>query len=74
MSFFIVNKSEVIQRTVVKWNKQDLKPWEIVEVKKEEWLYVTKAYWDIFWVSEEATKKVIKKEVKKEKKSFFKKD
>jgi len=71
---FIVNKSEVIQRTVVKWNKQDLKPGEIVEVKKEEWLYVTKAYWDIFWVSEEATKKVIKKEVKREKKSFFKKD
>jgi len=51
---FIINKSESIQRTLVNGVKQDVKPWEIVEVTKEEWSYVTKAYSEIFWISEEA--------------------
>jgi len=67
---FIVNKSEATQRTAVFWNKKDLKPGEIVEVSKAEWLYVTKAYWNIFGVSVEAKKR---KEVKKDKKVFSKK-
>jgi len=66
---FIVNKTDSIQRTMVKWNKQDVKPWEIVEVKEDEAIYITKAYWEIFWLSAEAKKR----EVKKEKKVFSKK-
>ena len=53
---FIVNKTDKIQRTMVQWSKQDIKPGEIAEVKEWEGLYITKAYWDIFWVSEEAKK------------------
>jgi hypothetical protein len=45
---FIINKSESIQRTRVKWEKTDIKPGEIVEVLENEWLYVTKSYSDIF--------------------------
>jgi len=58
---FIVNKSKDIQRTVVKGNKQDVKPWEIVDVLESEAEYVTKAYWNIFGLSKEAQNKVIKK-------------
>jgi len=72
---FIINKSEEVQRTKINWNKQDVKPWEIVEVTKEEWLYVTKAYGEIFWVSEEAKKRKQSSEKKTEapKKNRFRK-
>jgi len=73
MSFYIINKSDSVQRTSVKGNKQDIKPGEIVEVSETESIYITKAYWDIFWISEEANKRVAKKETKdKIKKKIFK--
>ena len=62
---YIINKSEAIQRTVVLWKKQDIKPGEIVEVKENEWLYVTKAYGNIFWLSQEAKKRAVKKVISK---------
>lgn len=65
---FIINKSDKIQRTVVKGNKQDIKPWEIVDVREDEALYVTKAYANIFGISKEA------KKIKAPKKNKIKKD
>jgi len=44
MSFYIINKSDSVQRTSVKGNKQDVKPGEIVEVSETESIYITKAY------------------------------
>jgi len=71
LKMFIINKSEAVQRTTVNWNKRDVKPWEIVEVTKDEWLYVTKSYADIFWVSEEAKQR---KEAPKKKKKIKEED
>ena len=59
--WFIINKTDKIQRTLVKWVKQDIKPWEIVEVTEEESNYITKAYSDIFWISKEAKRIITKK-------------
>ena len=68
---FIVNKTDDIQRTRVNGLKTEVKPWEIVEVSEREWIYVTKAYKDIFAVSEEAAKR---KEAPKKKKAPKKED
>jgi len=46
---FIINKSDILQRTSVKWVKQDVKPWEIVEVNEYEFWNLMNAYWNIFW-------------------------
>ena len=56
-TIFIQNVSDKLQRTTVKWVKQDIKPWEIVEVTRIEWLTVHKNYWDIFHLVNKTIKK-----------------
>ena len=65
MENFIINKSDTIQRTSVFWVKKDIKPWEIVEVRKEEADYITKAYGNIFWRMDKIETKEVKTKMKK---------
>lgn len=65
MKNFIINKSDTIQRTSVFWVKKDIKPWEIIEVRKDEADYIIKAYWNIFWRMDKIKTKEVKIKVKK---------
>lgn len=64
----IVNKSEKIQRTEVYGVRQDLKPWEIVDVSGNEAKFLFSVYGEIFWEVKEPAPELVKEEVLKPKK------
>ena len=46
---FIQNKSDELQRIFVNQKKQDIRPWEIVDITEEDNKYVKERYDDKFW-------------------------
>jgi len=44
----LINKTDELQRTTVQWVKRDIKPWEIFDVRDNEF-DMLKSYANIFW-------------------------